>query len=286
MRIVDLFEAPISDFHHIGNWEKNSSFRNPQDRKLLTNPKAIKKMKSQWRFPEESMFNIILVNHPDGNPSLTMETGIVQHDWIADNMPRIADQVEAALDDSAINIIYTNNSGAERVPMTGWIMAHRLGHALEAYGTRSRGAKYAYYYHEADQVFADNLRQLMEEFYSLDLGDRGSRIGQHRRFDVPRGGHAVLGFLRAACTFRSAREHNIREAGEVLHESFAQYLFTGKVRFGDIPKSFKYGNSWYRFRGDEDDYDHANMLWRETGEQMAEYFETCISYCDGQILVM
>jgi hypothetical protein len=286
MRLIDLFEAPISDITHIGDWDRNSSFRHPQDRKLLTNPKALTKMRAQWRFPEETMFNIILVNHPDGQG--TTETGFVTHDWIAENMPRISEQVEDALDHDALNIIFTNNSGGQRVPMTGWIMAHRLGHALEAYGTRARGKNFAYYYHEADELFQKNTKQLVNEFYGVQFKPSYSygRREQHDRFVLPRGGHPVLGFLRAACTFRSARENNIREGGEVVHESLAQYMFTGKVRFGDIPKSFKYGNSYYFFKGDEDEYAYANMMFRETGEQMADYFETALNYCVGQIFVM
>ena len=33
-------------------------------------------------------------------------------------------------DDNTITIIYTSNTGAERYMASGWILAHRLGHAF------------------------------------------------------------------------------------------------------------------------------------------------------------
>lgn len=265
-----ITEAPISDFHHIGDFNKSSSFRNLPDRKLLTNPKAIEKIKSQWRFPSYSIFNIILVNHPDG--SKHTEVGQVDHNWLETNMPRISDQLDDALDDEKVNIIYTNNNGAERKPMTGWIMAHRFGHALQA--TRNQDSS-TFLFGEAWRTFESRTSELLSDFYNISPGPKYRTIGQN-----------VNGFLRIVGTFRSARMKEITRPYEFVHEAFAQYMFTGTVKFNDIPRSFKYGHSTYRFNGSDQDYDYMNMSYREMGESMADYFDGAIGACTGKIFVM
>jgi hypothetical protein len=65
MRYIDLkplSEAPIEDFNTIGDFDKSSSFRKPIDRKLVTLPKSVAKIKAKWsktQFP----FNMYFVTH-------------------------------------------------------------------------------------------------------------------------------------------------------------------------------------------------------------------------------
>ena len=277
MDLRDLFEAPISDFHHIGDFTRNSSFKQ-QDRKLVTAPKALTKMKAQWRFPEEVDFNIIFVNSADARKH--MEVGIVTLDWLHQNMPRDVDQIEAALDNDKANIIFTNNNGDQRVPMTGWIMAHRVGHALEA--TTRRGSKdgAGFYMTEAMREFSNTITDIMEDWYGI----RSKKIGFGAGF--PQNG-PWLGFLREVCTFKSARENNIRNPFEVPLECLAQYMFTGDVKFNPVPKRFKYGPSWYSCNAkDESDYDYLNQRMEGMAEMMRSYYETALQYCEGKIFLM
>lgn len=285
MLLRDLFESPIADFNHIGDFDKTSSFKHAQDRKLVTNPKALEKIRGMWKYPEESMFNIVFINHPDiagKQPSAThggplQEVGIVNHEWLEDNMPRIWPELEPMLHSDQINVIYTNNSGSERIPLTGWIMAHRLAHGFQA-SNRGWGKSPAecYYFKEAVDEMEKAFKKAMES-YGIPSG-YGSML--------PMNG-PLLGFIRNFCTFRSARESNVRNPFEVIYECFAQYMMTGKVRFNDIPKGFKYGNSYYRFRGDDEDYDHMNMMLKQDlSYQLGEYFETTLGYLEGKIIVM
>lgn len=276
MDLRDLFESPIADFHHIGDFTKNSSFR-AQDRKLVTAPKALTKIKAQWRFPEETEFNIIFVNSPDARKH--MEIGIVTIDWLHENMPRDFEQIEAALDHDAANIIFTNNNGAERVPMTGWVMAHRVGHALEA--TTRRGSKdgAGWYMTEAMKEFRVTVDDILSDWYGIR--SKGRWLG-----NFPPNG-PWLGFLREVCTFKSARENNIRNPFEVPLECLAQYMFAGEIKFNPVPKRFKYGPRWYGCNAkDEREIDYLNQRMEDLGSTMRDYYETALNYCDGKIFLM
>jgi hypothetical protein len=275
MDLRDLFEAPISDFHHIGDFTKNSSFK-AQDRKLVTAPKALTKIKAQWRYPEETEFNIIFVNSADARKH--MEVGIVTIDWLHENMPRDFAMIEDALDNDKANIIFTNNNGAERVPMTGWVMAHRVGHALEA--TTRRGSKdgAGWYMTEAMKEFRLTITDILGDWYGIRTKGRFLN-------DFPQNG-PWLGFLREVCTFKSARENNIRNPFEVPLECLAQYMFTGEVKFNPVPKRFKYGPSWYGCNAKPDEYDYLNQRMEDMGFMMRDYYETALSYCDGKIFLM
>ena len=156
MFIKELFEAPISDISFTGDWEKNSSFR-AQDRKLLTNPKAITKIKAMWKFPEDINFNIICVNHKEAKNHI--EVGLVDKEYIIKGFAETGDEIYKNLKGDEINVIFTNNNGSEGVPMTGWIMAHRLGHAINVSNRRRGRENEIYYWNEATNYYIDCLNK-------------------------------------------------------------------------------------------------------------------------------
>jgi len=273
MKASDLFEMPIARISHLGDFNKSSSFKDPKDRRLLTNPKALKKITGMWKFPEETMFNIILVNHPDGGKHT--EVGEVSHDWCETNMPRIWAELEPLLDDSQVNVIFTNNKGDERVPLTGWIMAHRLGHCLLARQVQ----KPSYYMQEAMETFSRYVNDALE-YYGIPF--------PHTKewYKWPRNGPS-LGFLHEICTFRAAREKNIRNPAEVPLELLAQYMVTGRVRFNEFPKHFRYGNKSFGFRGTEEERKEASrMFGNDLAYELDSFYSTALNYAEGHIFVM
>jgi hypothetical protein len=231
-----LDEMPMQAVTHLGDWTKNSGY-NSQDRKLLNNPKAIKKIQAAWKFPEEVDYNVVLVNNPEANRH--MEVGLVgdqnsAQDWLVKNMPKNAPDIIAALRGDQVNIIYTNNKGAERVPMTGWIMAHRFGHAIFA---RQYGKQSSHYYDESAQTLARYLDDLAKQ-YGISSDDGVGRGDRNLKALLSA---STRNLMTAICTFKSARDGNLRNTFEALHELLSQYIFTGKLTFADIPKSVKVG---------------------------------------------
>jgi hypothetical protein len=134
MKIFDIIgninEAPIQDFKTIGDFDRNSSFRDPKDRKMLTNPKAQEIYKKKFSNTDFD-FNMYFVNSPAANRHT--EVGQVSIDWVRENLgDEVADEINH--DDDAICVIFTNNKGDKRVNMTPWVMAHRISHVLSRPG--------------------------------------------------------------------------------------------------------------------------------------------------------
>lgn len=123
-----LKEAPIGDYQTIGNWDKNSSFRDSRDRMLIRNPSSIERVKKKFG-NTPYVFNFYFVNSKQANR--VTEEGVVSLKFVRENLgDEVANIVEKNLGNDNINVIFTNNKGAERKNMTAWIMAHRIGHAL------------------------------------------------------------------------------------------------------------------------------------------------------------
>lgn len=274
---VELDEMPMTAITQVGDWGKNSSFKD-QDRKLLNNPKATSKMKAMWNYPEEVDYNVILINNPEAKKHT--EVGLIgaadeAKNWLTRQMPKTAPEIIPMLDSAQINIIYTNNSGAERVPMTGWIMAHRFGHAIMRMGKSQ-------YYDEAANTLSRYLGDLAEQ-YGIPLNGVG--YGDRRN-------NALLStttrnLMTQICTFKSARDNNLRNTFEAMHELFAQYIITGKLTFNPVPRMAKVGNSKYFYRGSEREYqDDCHVIQHDLSYELEQFFETAIHYAVGRTFVM
>ena len=273
-----LVEAPIEDISHIGDWNKSSSFNHEQDRKLLTNPKAISKIKSMWRYPEEVLYKIVLVNHPDGRPATgNQEVGIVDENWLKERMPRTADEILQVMRGDCVNIIYTNNSGTGRMPLTGWVLAHRFGHALQA----SRGSNESYYWKDATDTFIRYIEPIAKD-YNLPTRGTSRAISDNIQFGRSNSRRALM---NAICTFRSARENKIIRPYEAIYELFAQYITTGSIRFNALPQTIKWGPTTFSYQHlDNIDQDSRNL--EDLAYELEQYFATAIHYAVGNILVM
>ena len=275
-----LDEMPISNISMHGDWAKNSGFKD-QDRKLLSNPKAITKIKAMWKYPEEVDYNIMMVNNAEGNRHTEIgDVGDIAAaaKWLEAEMPKTAPELIANLRGDQVNIIYTNNKGSERVPMTGWIMAHRFGHAI----FRARyGKQQSYCYEESAKTLSRYLSDLAEQ-YGIPVNGVGYGLRQYNALNAT----TTRNLMSAICTFKSARDGNLRNTFEALHELFAQYILNGSVKFNDIPKSVKVSRGYYGYRGG-DDYDMDNRtIVQDLAMELNEQFETAVHYAVGKVYVM
>jgi len=212
-------EAPIEDFNLVGDWDKPASFDQAADRHLLTNPKSQAKIVHKWAkiiVP----FNLNFVN--SAGAENFMEEGEVNRDWLAKNLPDVLPQLK--IRDDAVNIIFTNNTGAERVPMTAWIMAHRFGHALQRYGKNQ-------YFRDFRDHIGRGIETILQRGYRVGKPDSYlSANPKVKKFEA-----AQIALLTAIGTFKSARDNAIRDDTEFCFELLAQYMLTGTIKFNPIP---------------------------------------------------
>jgi len=273
MKIHDIIsEAPIQDFKTIGDFSKNSSFRDPRDRKILTHQRTIDIIKKKFENTEVD-FNMYFVNSlAAGKHS---ELGTVSLEWVTENL---GEEVASAInsDSDAISVIFTNNKGTQRLVMTPWIIAHRIAHTFFRYKNREYNMM-----REAYGGFVRMLSGVMSEyginfptsFDALMRDDRATKI--------------LMLFMNEVGNFNSARNKKLVNGFESLHEMFAQYLITGEVTFRPLPKVFGNRNMRFRLKADKDfEYDDIDHSLKMAGEYLAGDFSAVLHGSVNKIYVM
>lgn len=267
-----LNETPISDFQLMGQWgEKDPKYGwDKKSISILTNQKSVEKIKRIWS-KSNHQFKLIFLRNKKAPEYI--EYGKVPEEWIKENLG-----IDVKQDPEVITIIFTQNLGVEKVPMTAWIIAHRFGHALAV-------AQY-----QRNQMWnttrMSNCSFLYNEFFNQVLKDLEELTwNAYRTKDKT----AVKKVAQAIGTMRSAREGKLFRIQEFPHELFAQYIITGKVKFNDLPKQLyqakMYGRPYYRYKlaADPEDMRYELDYLEDLYNNMIKDILDC---CEGNIYVM
>ena len=275
----EIDEMAIRQFKTVGDWGRRSSFGDV-DRKILTSPRGVEKIKRQWeKTPFD--FDMYLVNDPRVNKSQFREVGLVDMSFVRDNMKLTADEIPDP-DGNTITIIYTSNTGAERYMSSGWILAHRLGHAL----ARGRG-----FPAEKWQEFIKDLRKriadILKEVYGIDV------YSKTYDFQGNAGRDKILKYVAQQLgTMKSARDNKMRNWYEFAYELLAQYLLTGKITFNPLPQSIitgiaGWGRKQTRYSKDEEAREAINTSELESiALEIEGDLETILGASIGKVFVM
>jgi hypothetical protein len=280
-----LDEMPIAHHQTVGNFDKNSSFRHPEDRKIVTSPKAVAKLHKKFA-NNEFDFGMFFVNSPEANRHT--EVGRVDAAWMEQNMPKAWTEIAPNVNPNSINIVFTNNKGSERYPMTPWIIAHRLGHVFYAAGRRSPGAVL---WAEAEKTANEYTESLLKLFGVTSPRSRGygGGYGGYGRDDYKQT-QAYDQYKRRLYhgigTMKSARDNNLRNPHEFLHEMLAQYLTTGSIKFQPINQIID-GYAWGKpqYRGTRDAEEVAHLL-QSFENDMNYHIENILHQAVGSLFVM
>ena len=215
-----LKEMPVKSVSSVGfdvdpktGKMKSNSFSDKRDRELITNPTNIKKLKNFFSNVDEE-FNFWFINKKGARKFA--ETGEVKPEFIKKEFNINVEDLPN-FDEDDINVFFVGNTAAEKVPMTSWTIAHRLGHAIR----RSHGF----------EAFSNHL----ESQFDLITSDLYN-IKKSGRFDNNFDKYKARLFNKIG-TMRSARENKIKRYFEFYYELFAQFLNTGSIKFN------KTGNS-------------------------------------------
>lgn len=234
--IQQVDEMAIRQYKTIGNWDRRSSFKHDTDRKILTSPRGIEKIKRQWeKTPVD--FDMYLINDPRVNKSDFREVGLVDMDFVRNKMKISAEEIPEP-GQNTITVIYTSNNGAERYMSSGWILAHRLGHAIRL-GRGNTAEKWL----EFTNHLRNRVEEILKQVYGIDM-QNGSYFnsGNREKYDK------VLKYVAQQLgTMKSARDGNMRNWYEFAYELLAQYMLTGKIKLNPLPQSLITGiQGWGR----------------------------------------
>lgn len=289
MRINQIIqEVPIDSYQTVGNFDKSSSYRDARDRRLVTDPKMIKRTETKFlNTPHDLSF--IFVNSPSANKHT--EVGKVSREWVSTNLgDEVAEAVDKARDDTII-FIFTNNKGAERFVMTPWIMAHRMGHALQRPDLSSFGTRIKYqnpYFREAHESLIESLSRILEVGYNKDIGGmRGVDNVTGNRSTTRRNQLLIKNLAQDIGTFRSARKKELRDWFEFINELFAQWATTGQLKFNPLPDRITSGNKILAVKtSNTDDWEDANDILQMLANDMDYHFDAALGASYNDIYVM
>lgn len=294
MRISDLInEAPLADYQPLGDFSKPGQFRGA-DKKLVPHP--VNKLKTATFFEQTPYDFRIFFSHLSGTKNFAQEFGAADQEKVEYTFakyPGVAEQILQG-HENAITIVFMGNSGDDKVMLTPWVMAHRLGHAIQA--TVSKGDRPRSYpgtpsmtgWKEADKYWYAKTTELLRDVYSLG-GESPSYGNFGRGFNLT--AHASALF-NAIGTQRSSRENKIKRPYEFMYEMFAQYLKTGAVKLNPLPRIWGYGHqAWgnhtqhLKAKPEISDQDLADMSDMFAND-MSIMFSSALAECEGKIFLM
>ena len=271
-----LQEMPISKFQLMGQWGPNAKRAygyNQQDTGILQNPRAVEKIHRSWSNSQNDFDLYFLRSY---KASKQVEVGEVTPEWVKTNL-----EVDIQPREDAITIIFTQNVGAEKMPMTAWTIAHRLGHAVR------RNEQFDNY---LTKEIAKDFRELLKQIYGIersrDYGYYGGYTPDEKQ---------LRALAHAVGTMRSARQGNLRNFNEFTHELVAQWIITGSIKFNPLPanltlrKRFAWGrpaNNTTRAVTDDDEHDEWNEILQGYAEKYSYYLGSIFNGFEGRMFVM
>jgi adenylate kinase family enzyme/GNAT superfamily N-acetyltransferase len=274
-----MAEAPLADYQPIGDFDKPGPFRGA-DKKLIPHP--VNQLKAQ-RFFEKTPYNFRLFFSNIPGTGKYSEYGVMDPDTVKIIFGDAGEQIVAG-HENAITVVYVGNSGDSKVMLTPWMMAHRLGHAIQV-GARGQMRNQQQPWKAGEDHFFGQVNSMLEEYY----GKSGQPGGNLKAELTPE----YNALFNAMGTQRSSRSGEIRRPYEFLYEIFAQYLGTGTVTFNALPANLGYGRrAWgnpSRYLNIKPEYRDETV--RKQAAEVLSYdmelmFNDALSNVEGKILVM
>jgi len=279
MRLVEFInEAPLADYQPIGDFNKPGPFRGV-DKKLVPHP--TNQLKTA-QFFEKTPYDFRLFFSNISGTGKYSEYGKMSPDAIQQIFGEHATQILQGSED-AVTIVFVGNKGDSKVMLTPWMMAHRIGHAIQA--NIRRGTSNGGTWRAAEDHFFGTINNIVADYYGKKAHNQfGNKMNNALAKE-----YAAL--FNAIGTQRSSRTGQITRPYEFLYELFAQYLGTGKVTLKPLPKRQEYGRkAWGHSTqalnlqpGAEEDSTYATEV---LGRDMELMFDDVLSSLVGDILVM
>lgn len=243
MTFKELFqlisEDAIDELELVGDWNptaKRYGYDKPSIG-ILTHQKGLEKIKKKWEKTRFD-FDVYLLKSKEGNKYT--ELGQVTPEFVRDNL-----KLNVNFDPDKITVIYTNNKGAELMPMTPWTMAHRLGHAMARRYSSEAASGSTYMYREVRREVEKLLQEIASVVYGKKSLNKNVNTGYYS--SVVPDGKLKKELAHALGTFKSARDKKLRQDFEFVNELIAQYIISDKITLNRqfpsiLPMKFNWGN--------------------------------------------
>ena len=279
MKVREIIsEAPLADYQPMGDFNKPGPFRGA-DKKLVPHP--VNQLKTA-KFFEQTPYDFRLFFSNISGTGKYSEYGKMAPNVIQEVFGENADAILKGHED-AITVVFVGNKGDSKVMLTPWMMAHRIGHAIQA--NIRRGTSNGGTWRAAEDHFFGTVNDIIADYYGKKVSNQFSNKVNNAL------SKEYNALFNAIGTQRSSRNGEITRPYEFLYEFFAQYLGTGSVTLKPLPKQQDYGRkAWgkstqsLRLKTDaEEDSTYATEV---LGRDMELMFDDVLSSLVGDILVM
>ena len=279
-------EMALSTYKTMGDFDKPGPFTGA-DKKLVPHAKNIEKA---TKFFEQNPYDFRLFFSNIPGTGKYGEYGPMTPDQIRKIFGADAEEIIQGSED-AITVVYVGNRGEAKVMLTPWVMAHRLGHAIQA---GARGTRTGHVWTAAEKHFFTTVNSTLAEHYGkVDRGPSsfmGRPKAEQANINLTPEYNALF---NAIGTQRSSRSGQILRPYEFLYEIFAQYLGTGKITFNPLPANLTYGRKAFgnptKFMNIRPEY-RDEFSRKEAADRLAYdmelMFDSVLSGSVGKILVM
>lgn len=183
----------IHDIQFHGNWKRPGNRYSELDFKILTNAKAQHRLIDKYKNCGVD-FNFHFYKGTKSGWNTSLE-GFKNPEWVKNRFG-----LDIQPDDDKISVLVTNNIGSPKYPLTPWIIAHRMSHAIWR-----------------DIGFVTHQHSMSQMGYYIGYGETYKKW-----------------FGCAIGTTRSCRQRTLATTQELYHELFAQCLLTGRIRLKHI----------------------------------------------------
>ena len=270
-------EAPLADYQPIGDFNKPGPFRG-SDKKLVPHP--VNQLKTA-KFFEKTPYDFRLFFSNIPGTGKYSEYGPMKPDVLQQVFGEQAEQIMRNSNDT-ITVVFVGNKGDSKVMLTPWMMAHRIGHAVQA-GERSGNKNGTW--RAAEDHFFGTVNGIIADYYGKKSTNQfGNKVNNSLAKEYN-------ALFNAIGTQRSSRNNEITRPYEFLYELFAQYLGTGNVTLKPLPKQQDYGRkAWGKstqsLRLNPDAEEDSTYATEVLGRDMDLMFDDVLSSIVGKVLVM
>lgn len=271
-------EMALTNLQKIGKWEdkKNRHGYDKASIGILSSPAGLKKLENTFNRIGNWDFNLYFVKAP--NAWKEAEKGLVTPEYLKESLGLEVGKDYPEPEDNQITVFFTNNAAAEKVPLTPWTIAHRIGHSFAATFRRNNDLNYI------NRNISNILKNLFEQAYNINTSN-----SRDLRYSSD---YYVRDFFQKIGKFRSARMGKLVRPAEFYHEAFAYWLLhDGELEFNDPPKFLQDTNrqAWgkstarnYRLEGEDEAWEYINQF----KYALDEMFNVMIGKHMGTISIM
>lgn len=253
-------EMPISKFEFEGEWEpknKRAYGWSRKDMAILTNPNAIKKIHKKWSNTLHS-FDLYFVKSKIAYQF--KEVGEVTPEWVKKRL-----QLDIDPNPGSITVIFTQNTGNEKIPMTAWAIAHRMAHSIK----NEQNFKEKFF----DEVKRD-FEEILTNVYLGNFLDttKKERYLKYLAYEVG--------------TMRSTRQKKLVTFYEFIHELVAQFIITGRIKFNPLPSIIKSGGTILKSSISDYELKEWNFMLQNHSQKYELTLDDSFSRMEGKMFLV